>query len=732
MPFNALATVEVFTPASHQDVLAMVTAIAVLLLTARLFGEVAKRMKQPSVFGELLAGIVLGPSLLGSLFPFLQGLVIPTRPVQGYLLEAISLLGAMFLLLITGLETDLKLIRRHARTALSVSFVGVLVTFVSSFFFATFIPDKLLVAGGERLVFELFFATAMSIASIPVIATVLIDLKFTRRDVGQTIIAAGMSDDTIGWIILSVVAALAVGHAISVVTVLSALGTVLIFLFFSFTFGRWLVKKSLDFAQDQMTGQDRLLTLVVVLTFAWGSISKFLHIEPVLGAFVMGILFSQMPRLPRSVHEKIESITFGIFSPIFFAVAGLKVNILPLLRPDFMMIALVIIVLATVGKVAGTYIGAYYVARQDRWTALSFGAGLNARGAMGIIIATIGLSLNVLTQEMFSMIVLMSLVTSLIAPSSLRWVLRRVKPSEEEMHRLKKEEMAEESAIIRIHRVLVPLRAWQSEKAQMIHSIKSTILKRIGKGANLSLTLLSVAQKGKKSDTLKYLEGTSALFREEQEEKKEMLTKVVENVAPVNAILDEAQKDYDLVILGASELQHDSRHLFSRFIDTIVELAPCMTMVVHAKDARPDWNPKRILVPTTGSADARHATEFAFLMSSSGGSVVDVLNVFEKTQNALHYDIHGDAFKRQLKIARRMVEELRRLGELHGVQTNADVEIGSASPEETILQTARDNGNDLIILGTDLRPASDRLYLGPRVEYILKNSTCPVIILNSV
>ena len=106
--------ITVFTPAAHQDVLALVMQIAVLLLTARLFGEIAQRLHQPSVVGEILAGIILGPSILGSLFPSVIGYIIPKNDVQGYLLEAVSLIGAIFLLLITGLETDLKLIKHHA------------------------------------------------------------------------------------------------------------------------------------------------------------------------------------------------------------------------------------------------------------------------------------------------------------------------------------------------------------------------------------------------------------------------------------------------------------------------------------------------------------------------------------------------------------------------------------------------------------------------------------------
>src|SRR5690554_1763340 len=236
---------EVFTAASHHDVLALIIQIAVLLLAARGLGEVAQRLNQPSVVGEILAGILLGPSLLSSFVPGFGELIIPQTEVQGYLLEVVSLLGVMFLLLITGLETDLALIRRQAKAAAGSSIGGILVTFTSGFVLGSFLPESLLADPERRIVFALFIATAMSISAIPVIAKVLMDLNLMRRDVGQTIIASGMSDDTTGWILLSIVAGLASTGVVTAGAVFQAAGRVLVFLVISFTLGRWLVKRLL-------------------------------------------------------------------------------------------------------------------------------------------------------------------------------------------------------------------------------------------------------------------------------------------------------------------------------------------------------------------------------------------------------------------------------------------------------------------------------------------------------
>jgi Kef-type K+ transport system membrane component KefB len=709
-----------FSAASHHDVLVLVTQIAVLLLVARAFGEIAQRLRQPSVVGEILAGIVLGPSILSGLFPALGGWLVPQTPVQGYLLETVSLIGAMFLLLITGLETDLALIRRHVRTAIGVSFGGIAVTFSSGFLLGQALPDHLLAEGSSRLVFSLFVATAMAISAIPVIAKVLMDMNLMRRDIGQTIIAAGMSDDTIGWIMLSVVAGLAGGEAVTSGSLLQTVGRVLAFMVLSFTAGRWLVKRLLDFVQDRITSRDRLLTLVIVTAFAWGAISQSLDLEAVLGAFVAGILFGQMRRLPEEVPQKLESITLGIFAPIFFAVAGLKVNVLNLLRPDLLLIALLVIFVASAGKIAGTYLGARLIGRRDHWTSLSFGAGLNARGAMEIIIATIGLRLGILNQDMFSIIVLMAMATSLMAPSALRFVLRRVRPSEDESKRLAREELAAGSLVANIHRVLLPVRVQQGLDLQ---TIEARILDELGD--DLSVTLLNVGKAGDRAAAGQHLAELAGLFRQ-----AEVNRKVVESDAPAEVILDEAAKDYDLLIVGASGEAGRSELLFTPLVDYLVRMAPCPTMIVKGGAWQKHWPPQRILVPVSGNAASQNAAELAFEMATRGHEQVTLLNVVAPTGGRFHIDASGRGFERALSNAHDIVDRLREIGEARDVFSRTEVEIGP-SPETVILDYARKQSADLIIVGSDVRPGSENLFLGPRIEHILENAPCPVAVFNA-
>ncbi len=713
---------DTFTAAPHHDVLVLVVQIATLLICARTFGFLAQRLGQPAVVGEILSGVVLGPSLLSSLVPALGQWIVPQTEVQGYLLEVVSLLGAMFLLILTGLETDLPLIRRHAKTAAGVAAGGLILPFASGFVMALYLPDFLLADPERRLVFSLFVATAMSISAIPVIAKVLIDLKLMRRDIGQTIMAAGMIDDTSAWILLSIVLGLASGGVVTVGTVLFSAGKILAFMLLSFTLGRWLLKRALDFMQDRVVGPDRLLSLVVAAAFIWGAMAQAIQIEAVLGAFIVGILFGTMRRLPIDVVHKLESVAIGIFAPIFFAVAGLKVDIPSLLTPQLLLIALVVLVVAVFGKMVGAYLGGRLVGL-DHARSFAYGSALNARGAVEIIIATIGLSLGILSQDMYSIIVLMAVTTSLMAPALLRRALRDVVPDEEEAKRLRREELASGSLLAKTNRVLLPVRQRQGAGRFDIQKIETHLIGKLGQG--VAVTLLNVTPLGARAQGVSYLGEMSGLFTT-----KELSKKVVESTAPVDAILDEAHKDYDLIILGASEKASGRDVLFNPLTDQIVRLAPCPTMIVKGTRVAEHWPPKRILVPTNGSVSARYAAEVAFAIAHDEGTQVTLLSVVESEKRGdYRFDSSESSRERQLGNAHEIVASLRQLAEAQDLTVETVVRVGGA-PEGVILELAERGRFDLIIMGTDLRASSSRVFLGPRVEAVLDRATCPVVIVN--
>jgi len=713
-----------FVAASHSDILHLLVTLAALLATARLLGEISQRLGQPTVIGEILAGVLLGPSVLGSFAPGVAAWVVPQTAVEGYLLELVALIGVMLLLIITGFEIDLGLIRRRARTAFGVATGGLVLPLLTGLGLGLLFPTDLLPAPNQRLLFALFLATAMSITAIPVLAKVLIDLNLMRRDLGQTMLAAGMIDDVTGWTLLGVVAGLASVGRLEATNVLRTMAMVILFVIATLTIGRFLVRKSLDLVQDRMRSRDRLLTLVVVLAFGWGALTQALGLEPMIGAFAIGILFGQSPRLPTDVHRKLEAVALGIFSPIFFAVAGLKVDVRSLTDPRLLLLAGAVLGVATFGKVVGAYSGARFLSGQPHWNALAYGAGLNARGAIVIIVATLGLSLEILTQAVFTMIVVMAMLTSLAAPFALRAIQKRIHPEGEELERLRREEVTEAGMLVDIRRVLLPLRP-RNEVVAAPQRIESILLGRLGPGKGLAVTLFTVSGRESRTEAVRYHWQVEQLFAA----RAEVMSKVVHASDPVAAILKEAASDYDLLVVGASETDATGETLLGNVVDEIVRLAPIPSLVVRGTDNDDDWRPRRIVVPTDGTVSSRRAAELAFAIADPDAIVTIVHVVPRETSAVLAAAALYDPADR-LEIGRQIATDLAGLGESFGVATSTEIKMG-AEPEDAILEIARRVGADLVVLGTSVRAGSRRLFLGPRVERILTACPCPVVVLNT-
>src|SRR5215831_5058193 len=226
--------------AGASDVIFLAQLIT-LMLVGRLLGEAMNRIGQPSVMGMLLGGIVLGPSVLGVAWPALQHAIFPNAPEQKAMLDGIAQFGILLLLLLTGMETDLKLVRTVGKAALSISVTGVAVPFICGFALGQLMPQSLLPHPDQRLLTSLFLGTALSISSIKIVAAVVREMGFTRRNLGQIIVASAISEDSIGWIIIAITFGLAEAGTIDLMSVAkSVLGTA-VFLIASFTFGRRIV-----------------------------------------------------------------------------------------------------------------------------------------------------------------------------------------------------------------------------------------------------------------------------------------------------------------------------------------------------------------------------------------------------------------------------------------------------------------------------------------------------------
>lgn len=729
----------IIKPLGHHELLLLLVQLALLLFVSRGLGELMRRIDLPPVVGELLAGVLLGPSLFGLILPDLQAHIFPKSQTQSDLLSVVSWLGVLFLLVVTGIETDLNLIVRKGRSALLISLGGIIVPFATGLGLGWLIPASFLANPSQRLVFCLFIATAMSISAVPVIAKVLMDLKLIRRDIGQVTLAAGMTDDTIGWILLSVVSGLASSGQFNFTTVISAVSGAIIFLGVALTVGRTIVDKILRWVDDTIGGATAALSIVLILALSAAALTHSLGIEAALGAFVLGILAGQSRRFSREAGHTLEIITAGFLAPIFFAAAGLKVNLLQLLEPQTFIIGIIVLAVACLGKFIGAYAGSR-VGGLSHWESLAMGAGMNARGAMEIIVATIGLSLGVLSQQMYSIIVMVAIVTSLMAPPLLRWTLSKVVIGEEEAQRLQQEEHASRSFIKNIHRVLIPTRGGANVQ------LAAQLVGYLAQQNELEITAFyatSNRKPGRKNTAAASIKDTA--FEEafaaiaqtlQLPEKDPLQTKVETGRSKVEAILKEASKGYNLIVMGASE-QRTRDSLFNLLVDRVVQDAPCATLVVKSHfSERPgtfrliDAYPIRhILVPTVGSEYSKNAVEIASTIAAQTGALVTLIHVINLPQVGYAlYDHQTLAPARE--IAEQIVEYQAEIGRLLGAEVQYKVLEGN-SPEKTILNFAQKEQVDLIVLGSSVRLATGRVFLGHRVDAILNRATCPVALIST-
>ncbi|MFC6731466.1 cation:proton antiporter [Haladaptatus sp. DYSN1] len=401
---------------SSETAIFLLLQIVLLLAVARLLGAFTERIGATRVVGELTTGFVLGPSILGVAAPPAYEALFAVE--ESASLEVLSLLGLVLLLTLAGIEMEFQLIRRRLRDVVVIGSAGLALPFGLGLGLGLLVPGSLLVSSSPRLVFALFLATALSISAIPVIVRILRDLNVFHQPFGQLTVATAMYTDTLGWVLLSVVVGISRAGSLE----LGAIGVVLLvllgFLAVAFTVGQRVVDSVLRQIGTDGKGQ---LALVVGTAVLGSATTIALGIEPALGAFVAGLLISRSGGVKPAVSDTLERVTVGIFAPLFFGIAGLRADLGALADPTVALFGFVTLAVATVGKLAGVYLGATALG-YSRTEALGMGAGLNARGAIEIVIATVGLELGILSVEVYTIILSVAILTSAMTAPLLRMV----------------------------------------------------------------------------------------------------------------------------------------------------------------------------------------------------------------------------------------------------------------------------------------------------------------------
>ncbi|MEU5266056.1 cation:proton antiporter [Amycolatopsis sp. NPDC021455] len=414
-------------PLGAHDLLVLLLQLSSLLGLAVLLGKLATRIGMSAVVGELAAGVLLGPSVLNHLAPAVSGWLFPAQPGQFHLLDAVGQVGLLLLVGYTGTHIDLGFIRRRAGSAAGISVAGIVLPAGLGIAAGYVLPATLIPHASQRLTFALFLGVAMGVSAIPVLAKTLLDLNLLHRDLGQITLCAAMIDDIAGWVMLSVVTVLATGRLDPGDVVLSIAYVVLVLVV------AWLARPGIRLVLNKVRPKERdghPVAVIALLVLLGAAGTQALGLEAAFGAFVTGIAIKSSGASPAHV-EPLRSGLLAVLVPVFFATAGLRMDLTALARLPVLLTGLGILAAAIAGKFAGAYAGAR-LGRFGHWEGLAFGAGMNSRGVIEVIIATVGLRLNILGPEMYTIIVLVAIVTSTMAPPLLRLTMRRVELTQEE------------------------------------------------------------------------------------------------------------------------------------------------------------------------------------------------------------------------------------------------------------------------------------------------------------
>ena len=704
----------------HHELLVFWTQLLVLYATARILGALARRLSLPSVIGELSAGLLLGPSIFGVVWTGGFDWFLPESEVQSALLLSVSWFSAAFLLVVAGFETDLDLIQRLGRAAALVTAGSLLVPFAGGLVVGGFLPESFYGDSASKLVFTLFIATSVAVSALAVVAKILGDLGLMRRDVGQITIAAGMANDLIGWVILGVIAGLAASGEVSIFDVGTTVLGLGLFMAAALTIGQRMVDTGLRIVRRDGKNLQGALTVAVATMLTLGVITQLLGVEAVLGTFVAGVLLARSRYQQIEGEHVIEDLTSVLFAPLFFATAGLRLD-LGLLRGDALWWAMALLTVALVLKYVGSFIGAR-LAKLTVREGLVLGAGLNARGALEIIIASVGLSLGVLNPTSFTVIVMIPLVTSLFASIVVRMLSRDLEGSVAERERLEQEEALDRNLLVRNSRILLPSGTDDNSivAAQIVH---------FAWPESLAATVIS-AQRSNGFEPEDLAPVRNVLYGREVE------IKSVSSDNAAESVIAESRLGYGVIAVGA--VADPGRGVFvSPLVDELLGRVDMPVVIVRKATNLPGRLPgafARALVPVVASASSRAAEELAANFASRLGTQLMLSHVVYRPRPSptlvgagLLGRLRDAAFPEDSEVAERVLA--RAHGHAVEVRASADTEIRFASsPAEEIVRHAGEIEADLIVLGAQLRNLDGRPSLGPNTEHVLEHAPQTVVV----
>ncbi len=394
--------------------------LAVLLGAAHLLGEAARRWGQPMVIGEMVAGVLLGPTVLGWLAPEAQHWLFPHTGPAATALDGIVILAVTLLLMVAGMEVDLSRVWRQGKATGSIALASVLVPLVVGGCLAWLAPSFWgMPRGGQPIPFAIFFGTALAVSALPVIAKILLDLDLFQSDFGVLVLISASLTNLFAWLIFAIMlGGREGGMSMAYVVVLT-----LSFAVFMLTIGRWIADQCLGWVQAHLSWPSGVLGFALMAGLLGAAITDAIGVHAIFGAFLTGIALGESPHMREQTRHVVHRFVEGILAPIFVAAIGLEVNFLTNLQPS---LVISVLILGMAVKVFSVWAGARLAGCQsiEAWGA---GWALNARGELGIVLGMLAWQSGVISEALFVAIVVLALVSTGLAGPMLMRLLRREK-----------------------------------------------------------------------------------------------------------------------------------------------------------------------------------------------------------------------------------------------------------------------------------------------------------------
>lgn len=518
----------------------LLAQIVTIILVARILGWIFKKIGQPTVIGEILAGIVLGPSLIGMYFPAFSGFLFPAESLGN--LQLLSQIGLILFMFIVGMEVDINVLKNKAHDAVVISHASIIVPFSLGMGLAYFIYQSFAPPGVRFTSFGLFIGISMSITAFPVLARIVQERGIHKTRLGTIVITCAAADDITGWSILAAVIAIAKAGSFA-----SSFYTLLMAVFYVFVMIK-IVRPFLKRVGDLHTSSANLSKSIVAIFFVTLILSSFateiIGIHALFGAFMAGAIMPTNQKFRNIFIEKIEDIAIVLLLPLFFVFTGLRTEIGLLNDAYLWEITGLIILVAITGKFVGSALAAKFVG-QNWKDSLTIGALMNTRGLIELVVLNIGYDLGILTPTVFSMLVIMALVTTFITGPALdliNWAFKS-----------KVEDKINEISMINKFRILVSFSEPENGKV-LVRLANSFIKKTNGNSAITAMHLFPSAKSHQYNLETYENESFAPIFEESKylNQKITTLFKVTNDIE--SDITEVANKgEYDLLLIGIGQ-----------------------------------------------------------------------------------------------------------------------------------------------------------------------------------